>query len=104
MCAISCQMIDPLSGGAASRLLPCVANSAYSVLTQGIYYVPCQDAVHPDPDPLVHVLNPVTGEDRQLGRLEKYTRDLAVSPDGQTILYSRRVSNKADLMSIQNFR
>jgi hypothetical protein len=61
-------------------------------------------AAHPDANPPVRVLNPVTGEERRLGTLEKYERDFAVSPDGQTILYGRIVSNKADLMLIQNFR
>ncbi len=69
-----------------------------------IYYVPCQDALHLDPNPQVHLLNLATGEDRRLGSLEGFTRDLAVSPDGQTILYSRLVSSRADLMLIQNFR
>ena len=97
-------LAQPLPGGAPITILPCVALTAYSVVPGGIYYVPCQDAVHPDPNPKVHLLNPATGENRRLGSLEGFTRDLAVSPDGQTILYSRLVSSRADLMPIQNFR
>ncbi len=84
-----------------------MSESAYAATTQGIYYVPCQDPVHPDPNPEVHVLNPVTLEDHRYGRLEKFQEFMgspAVSPDGQMILYTRLVSRGADLMLIQNFR
>jgi len=63
------------------------------------------------PDMPVRLLNPVTGEDRQVATLEipfpapgLKIGYFAVSPDGQTILYSRLVSNGADLMLIENFR
>ena len=53
----------------------------------------------------------MTGEDRQFATLEMLfpasglaVGCFAVSPDGQTILYSRLVSNGADLMLIENFR
>jgi hypothetical protein len=60
----------------------------------------------------VRVLNPVTGDDRQVATLEvpfpppglQVVGYFAASPDGQTILYSRLVSNGADLMLIENFR
>lgn len=100
-------LAQPLTGGKPATIIPCVSQSAYSVAADGIYYVPCQDAVHPDPDAEVHVLNPVTLADRRRGRLEKFsefTGGLAISPDGQTILYTRAVSRGADLMLIHNFR
>jgi len=54
-------------------------------------------------------MNPATGTDREVGRLEKYQYNnvpsgFAVSPDGRIILYSREVSSGADLMVIENFR
>ena len=58
----------------------------------------------------VRVLNPVTGDDRQVATLVPFLAPglnvgyFAVSLDGQTILYSRLVSNGADLMLIENFR
>ena len=59
----------------------------------------------------VRVLNPVTGDDRQVATLDVQflapglnVGYFAVSPDGQTIFYSRLVSNGADLMLIENFR
>ena len=100
-------MAQALTGGKPLRIIPCVSQSAYSVAADGIYYVPCQDAVHPDPNAEVHVLNPVTPEDRRRGRLEKFsefTGGIAVSPDGHTILYTRAVSRGADFIVIQNFR
>jgi hypothetical protein len=100
-------LVQPLTGGDLHEIIPCVSQSAYSVAADGIYYVPCLDAVHPGPNPEFHVLNPVTLEDRRLGRLEKFsefTGGLAVSPDGQTILYTRLVSHGADLMLIEHFR
>jgi hypothetical protein len=83
-------MAQPLRGGAPFMILPCVASTAYSVAPRGIYYVPCQDAAHPDPNPQVYLRNPATGKDQRLGSLEGFTRDLAVSPDGQTTLQSAR--------------
>jgi Tol biopolymer transport system component len=88
-------------------IIPCVSQSAWSVADDGIYYVPCLDAVHPGPNPEVHVLNPITHKDRPLGRLEKFsefTGGPVVSPDGQTILYTRLASHGADLMLIEHFR
>ena len=54
-------------------------------------------------------MDPATGEDREVGKLERYnvgflTAGFAVSPDGKTILYSRTVNSGADLMMIENFR
>ena len=51
----------------------------------------------------------VTGEDRTLGRLEKFEHDslpsgFAVSPDGQSVLYGRLVRDESDLMLIEGFR
>jgi Tol biopolymer transport system component/DNA-binding winged helix-turn-helix (wHTH) protein len=97
-------LAQPLGGGASRPILPCVADAAYSVRPAGIYYVPCQDPAHPHPNRQLRLLNPGTGEDRLVGDLEGFTRHLAVSPDGQTILYSRLASSRADLMMIQDFR
>ena len=100
-------MAQPLTGGKPSTIIKCVTESAYAVTAQGIYYVPCQDVARPGPDLELRVLNPVTRKDRRQGTLEKFENGnggLAVSPDGQTILYTRLVNSGADLMWIQNFR
>jgi hypothetical protein len=54
-------------------------------------------------------MNPATGQDRVVGKLEKYEYrfaplGLAVSPDGASILYPRRIRDSFDLMVIENFR
>ena len=92
-------------------IIACVPASRFSVVKLGIYYVPCQPDGSVKPDMPVRLLNPVTGEDRQVATLEipfpapgLKVGYFAVSPDGQTILYSRLVSNGADLMLIENFR
>jgi len=98
-------MMMPLTGGPARQLVKCAKSTAFASNAQGVYYVECGS----DVAPAVHVMNPSTGQDRLLGRLEGYTpkyspHGLAVSPDGQTILYNRLVNDSADLMLIENFR
>jgi Tol biopolymer transport system component/DNA-binding winged helix-turn-helix (wHTH) protein len=97
---------QPLRGGETRRIVPCVRESAFVVAAHGIYYVPCQPDAHPENTEL-HLINPVTLEDHRHGTLEHFENGnggLTVSPDGQTILYTRLVGRGADLMSIQNFR
>ena len=99
--------VQPLTRAEPRIIIPCVAQSVYAVAAQGIYYVPCHDGAHPGPDSQLLVRNPVTLKDHRYGTLEKFENangGLAVSPDGQTILYTRLVSGGADLMLIQNFR
>jgi hypothetical protein len=48
---------------------------------------------------------PATGRGRLLGKLDRVQfGDMAVSPDGRTILYTRAVGEGTDLMLIENFR
>ena len=79
--------------------------TAFAVSPHGVYYVACD----PSPDPALHVIDPGTGHDRFLGRLEKYDNQfpplgLAVSPDGMSVFYVRRMRDSWDLMLIENFR
>jgi Tol biopolymer transport system component/DNA-binding winged helix-turn-helix (wHTH) protein len=95
----------PINGGAARPLVECVKPSAFAAGPDGVYYVACD----PGPDPALHVMDPATGRDRLLGRLEKYEYlfgpvGLAVSPDGNSVLYPRRIRDSFDLMVIENFR
>jgi dipeptidyl aminopeptidase/acylaminoacyl peptidase len=101
-------LVQPLAGGAPRTVVRCIAATAVSVSAAGIYYIPC-GGLPPDPNPPVHVLNPATGADRTIGRLEKFQYDslpsgFAVSPDGRAILYGRLVRDEADLMMIEHFR
>ena len=63
---------QPLAGGAPRPIIACVAGTAFSVSQGGIYYVPCSGSLKPDPDPPVRVLDPATGKDREVGRLERF--------------------------------
>ena len=101
-------MAQPLAGGAPGMLIACAIGTAVAVTDSGIYYVPCSAGFAPGPT-TVRVMDPATGKDREVGKLEQYhvgllTAGFAVSPDGKTILYSRTVSSGADLMMIENFR
>jgi WD40-like Beta Propeller Repeat len=94
-----------LTGGPTRQLVKCAKPTAFSVASQSLYYVECGS----DPNPAVHGMDPLTGRDRLLGRLERfssgyYPMGLSVSPDGTTILYNKVVHHGADLMLIENFR
>jgi Tol biopolymer transport system component/DNA-binding winged helix-turn-helix (wHTH) protein len=95
----------PLAGGAAQQLVECVKPTAFAAGLEGVYYVGCGSGADAD----LHVMNPATGQDRVVGKLEKYEYrfaplGLAVSPDGASVLYPRRIRDSFDLMVIENFR
>jgi Tol biopolymer transport system component len=106
----------PVGGGAVRQLVACVKPTAFGAGPQGVYYVACD----PSPDPALHLMDPDSGRDRLLGRLENFENSLAtaevttqpgvlplglgVSPEGKSILYIRHMSDGADLMLIENFR
>ena len=92
-----------LTGGPARQVVKCVrGRGAFTSGPQGLYYLACA----PGPDAPVHLLHP-DGRDELLGTLEKASgpyNGLAVSPDGTTILYTKVVSEGADLNLIENFK
>ena len=102
-------LAQPLAGGAPRQLAECVTGTAFSSTTAGVYYMPCSEGRERDGLAPVRLLNPATGDDREVARLDGYhysgvPSGFAVSSDGRTILYSRLVSSGSDLMMIQNFR
>jgi len=102
-------MAQSLAGGAPREVIPCLAGTAFAVQAAGIFYLPCPGTAPADPDPTVVVRNPATGEDRVIGKLEKFQLDslpsgFAVAPDGRSILYGRLVRDESDLMLIENFK
>ena len=89
------------------QLVACVKNTAFVASAHGVFYIPCDPSV----DPPLHVLNPDTGRDHLLGKLDNFETHpdapplgLSVSPDGGSILYLRHMNDSADLMLIENFR
>ena len=61
------------------------------------------DRAYPAPVPL-YLLDPATGRDRLLGKLQNAQGAITVSPDGKTVLYAKDVGEGSDLMLIENFR
>jgi Tol biopolymer transport system component/DNA-binding winged helix-turn-helix (wHTH) protein len=98
-------MIVPLNGGPARQVLACVSYSAFIAGPKGIYYVACDAG----PDPPVNLLDPASGRSHRLMTLDKIEYrmppyGLAVSPDGNSVLYARLGDAADDLMLIENFR
>jgi Tol biopolymer transport system component len=92
----------PLAGGPGRKVLECVRAFGFAVGPAGVYHLGC--ATDPRAVPL-YLLDPATGRDRLLGKLEKaFLGGLTVSPDGKTILYTKLESHVANLMMIENFR
>ena len=82
-----------------------VRSSAFATAGQTIVYVACESGSNP----ALHAIDTTSGRDLLLGRLEKFQPDtphvnLAVSPDGKTILFRGMMRKGGDLMMIENFR
>ena len=69
------------------------------------YYIGCAEGSEPF---ALHKRDLTTGTDEIIGTIARGPRNLflgmAVSRDGNTILYSRFTGSGADLMMIENFR
>jgi Tol biopolymer transport system component len=94
----------PLGGGPERVLVACVQHWGFDVVKEGVYYVGCAPGRTAAP---LHLLDPATGRDRVLGRLETgrgLFLGMTVSQDGRTILFAKWVAEGADLMMIENFR
>jgi len=94
----------PLAGGGASQVIACVTGSAFSPGPHAIYYVPCS----PDGGPELHVMNPSTGLDQSLGKVDGFQHaswsGFSVAPDGKSVLFTKQVSEGIDLVLIDHFR
>lgn len=91
----------PLAGGPERPVLDFVANRAFVVVEDGIYYLGQPDNRQ---DPL-QFYQFSTGTSRLLTRIEGTLRaGLTVSPDRKTFLFTKQVASGSDLMLIENFR
>jgi Tol biopolymer transport system component len=99
-------LLLPLTGAMPPRtLVDCVRSAAFATGGSEVFYVACG----PGSNPSLHAHDVVTGRDRLLGNLEHFPPDashvnLAVSPDGETVLFRRLVQKGGDLMLIEDFR
>ena len=98
-------LLMPLSGGAPRQLVDCARPAAFATVGRAVFYVACEPGLNPS----LHTIDMLSGEDRILGRLEHFPPNswnvnLAVSPDGKTILYRGMVRLGGDLLMIENFR
>jgi Tol biopolymer transport system component len=91
----------PLAGGPERKVLDCVPPWGFAVGPGGIYHLRCTADARPKP---LYLLDPATGQDRLLGKLETDSRGFTVSPDGKTILYTKLENQGTDLMMIENFQ
>jgi serine/threonine protein kinase/Tol biopolymer transport system component len=88
-----------LVGGPERQIAECVGTSI-AVGAAGVYALDCWQGAAP-----LFLRDSETGQGRFLGNLEDASDyGLTVSPDGKTVLYTRRVNSGQDLMMIENFR
>ena len=89
----------PVAGGPEREIAKCVLT--FAVGPAGLYSMECSDT----PQVSLFLRDPATGRGRLLGKLDRVAfGDMAVSPDGKTVLYTRAVGEGDDLMMIENFR
>lgn len=98
-------LLMPLTGAAGPRqLVDCVRSSAFAPAGSTVVYVPCDSSARPP----LREIDPVSGKDRLLGRLEDFPPgamhvNLAASPDGTTVLFRGLVGRSGDVMLIEDF-
>ena len=102
----SALLLLPLPGGASPRpIVDCVRAAAFAPAGDTVVYVACD----PTSRPPLRAINLVSREDRRLGRLEHFPPgaghvNLAVSPDGKTVLFRSLAGRAGDLMLIEHFK
>jgi Tol biopolymer transport system component len=104
----------PVSGGVAVKVLEEVVQGNFTVLDRGIYYIyidrpPGQAGSYvtdrPSGDTRLQYFDFATRRSRTVARdLGNVGVGLTASPDGRTILYTRRDSSVDDLTLVENFR
>ena len=98
-------MLPIAAGAGPRRLVDCVRSAAFAPAGRTVVYV----RLRPSSRPPLRVIDPVSGNDRLLGRLENFPPggthvNLAVSPDGTTVLFRGFVGRGGDVMLIEDFR
>ena len=92
----------PVAGGESTRVLEAMApGGKWTVGPDGIYFFTVPDEKgHTD----LSVYEFATGKTGKIRTMGRPVDDMAVSPDGRTILYSQLHEESSDLMLVENFR
>jgi Tol biopolymer transport system component len=90
-----------LSGGAERIVIDCVPRFGFAVATAGIFHLGCNGD---ETSVALSLLDPATGRDRLIGKLERPAEGLTISADGKTVLYTKVAGEGSDLVLIENFR
>jgi dipeptidyl aminopeptidase/acylaminoacyl peptidase len=92
----------PVSGGEESQVLPSVAWRAFTLINDGIYFIPQPSA---DGKYSIHFLSFATGRVKTVAPISAPPRlGLTVSRDGRYLLYTQIDEQSSDLMLVENFR
>jgi hypothetical protein len=92
----------PVSGGPERQVLEWVSDRAFVPAEDGIYYIGRRDDDRKYP---LEFFQFSSNSSRLLAKIDGFlTNGLSVSPDRQTVLFSKSVSDGANLMTIENFQ
>ena len=92
----------PVSGGEENQVLPSVLARAFSLVNDGIYFIPAPGA---DRKSSIQFLSFATGKVKTVARmLGRPSEGLSVSPDGRSLLFSQVDEAGSDLMLVENFK
>ena len=91
----------PLSGGEESQVLPSIVWRGFSLVTDGIYFIP-----EPGPDGKysIRFLSFATGNVKTVAPMSGSPAEgLSVSPDVRFLLFTQQDEAGSDLMLVENF-
>jgi WD40-like Beta Propeller Repeat len=92
----------PPAGGPERQVLEWVTSNAFAPVERGIYYIGRRGTDRKYPLDFYEFSSKTS---RELTRIEGYaTLGLSVSPDRQTIIFPKSVSNGSNLMMIEDFQ
>jgi serine/threonine protein kinase/sugar lactone lactonase YvrE len=92
----------PVSGGEESQVLPFVVDRAFSLVKEGIYFIPGPSG---DRKSSIQFLSFATGKVKTVARMSgRPSEGLSVSPDGRSLLFSQDDQSGSDLILVENFQ
>jgi len=91
----------PVDGGEENQVLPSVVWRAFSLVNEGIYFIPAPGA---DQKVSIQFLDFGTGEVKMVSAITQPFEGLSVSPDGRFLLFTESEEGGSDLMLVENFR